>query len=116
MKKLLSSLLVITFALFFVGCSSTVSTDSYTQGSAWIEVQEITYFINNDNDYGNTSYVSYAYTIKKTEEKTVKIRFLQDNSLEIMTIETRKSGQADEEYTQIIRILPLSYKVTYLPN
>lgn len=116
MKKLLISLLVITFALCFVGCSSTVSTDGYTQGSEWIEVQEITYFINNDNDYGNTSYVSYAYTMKKTEEKTVKIRFLQDNSLEIMTIETRKSGQTNEEYTQIIRILPLSYKITYLPN
>ena len=35
MKKLLSALLVITFALFFVGCSGTVSTDGYTQGSKW---------------------------------------------------------------------------------
>ena len=91
MKKLLISLLVITFALCFVGCSSTVSTDGYTQGSAWIEVKSITYHLRGDTS-GENIYGA-------------KIRFLSDGSIEI---------QNDDN--SIIRILPLSYKITYLPS
>ena len=91
MKKLLSALLVITFALFFVGCSSTVSTDGYTQGSEWIEVKSITYHLRGD---------TMGDIINNT-----KIRFLSDGSIEIQ----------NADYP-IIRILPLSYKITYLPS
>ena len=117
MKKFIALFLSVMVLFSLAACGNgSASSDGFTQGSEWIEVQEIKYFINSGNDYGSTSYVSEAYTVKKAENHPVKIRFMSDGSLEIMTIETRYLGQANEEYTQIIRILPLSYKITYLPN
>lgn len=103
MKKLLSALLVITFALFFVGCSSTVSTDGYTQGSAWIEVQEFEYFTY--EKYASTDIYGTKYT-KSSQD--FKIRFMNDGSFEIMLIYPNS--------TNIIRVKPITYTIEYLPE
>lgn len=117
MKKLLISLLVITFALFFVGCSSTVSPDSYTQGSAWIEVQEITYSLNNSSDikYSNSQINNLGIIL----QPNLKVRFLSDGSIEIKYSETPVNPKENIGYSNICRnftkrILPISYSITYL--
>lgn len=95
MKKLFSALFtLIAFTMItvfcFAGCSSTSKQD-------WVEVKKITYFINSFND----TYVSNEAEISATKDHPLKIRFLENNCIEInYKNETR-------------RILPLSYEIIY---
>lgn len=91
MKKFIALLLSILVIFSLTACGNSASSDDFTKGSDWIEVKSITYHLRGDTS-GEDIYGA-------------KIRFLSDGSIEI---------QNDDN--SIIRILPLSYKITYLPS
>ena len=63
MKKLLISLLVITFALFFVGCGETTTNeDGSVSGKDWQEIQSITYCLQEGKETTLTSSYKWEYT------------------------------------------------------
>lgn len=94
MKKLfrLLCVLVIVSTLMFVGCSKS---------NDWVEVAEITYYISPSNSQNIYSY---------DEEHPLKIRFLEDNCLEISYWERSLSGLYEKKS---IRIYPISYQIDY---
>ena len=97
MKKLFSSLCVfaILCLLAFSGCSD-----------GWTEVQSITYYISPSRSQTLRSY---------EEEHTLKIRFLENNCLEISYWEySINPNISDYEYEKkSIKIFPLSYQIDY---
>lgn len=99
MKKFfrLLCVLVIVSTLMFVGCSKS---------NDWVEVAEITYYINNNRSNRLSGY---------DEEHPLKIRFLEDNCLEISYWESDYNNDTHEiEYTKkSIRICPISYQIDY---
>lgn len=178
MKKLLISLLLAVVTVVCVaGCGSTSGAElpNKVNYGEWVEVQNITYYLNSENDtnvsnefklkstcyfdgeserisqseYENASaeqkiylpsenidvnrkdyfakideivgktfyYVSnYGYNYNKGkinsyEPRYVRVRFYDDNSLEINYYETLNN----QGYTTI-KVLPLSYAITYFSN
>lgn len=111
MKKLLTALCtLITFTMVtvfcFTGCSPVTTSNVSANENDWVEVQSIRYYL----------YLSNSQEIRcYDEEHPLKIRFLEDNCLEISYWERTPNYDTGEfEYTEkTIRILPLSYQVTY---
>lgn len=66
-----------------------------------------TFYYAYENGYNN-KYTYYKVTYKAYELRYVKVRFLENNNLEIMYFETMNNS----EYTTL-RVLPLSYQITY---
>ena len=102
MKRLIVFLSVLVFALSFAGCSDNTASDGYTQGSEWMEVQEITYFLNANDGYGDyngstTDSNSSQYTF------TTFFSFILDETL----IEITKE-EYDKSY---FHISDLPYKI-----
>ena len=96
MKKFfrLLCVLVIVSTLMFVGCSK--SNDC-------VEVQSITYYIS----------PSHSQEIRwYDEEHPLKIRFLENNCLEISYWERYDNGQWQYE-KKSIKIYPISYQINY---
>lgn len=100
MKKLFISLCtLIAFTMISLFCFSSCSPVTPAPASAsendWVEVAEITYYINGGG--------SNPATLKKISpsDHPVKIRFLEDNCLEI------------QYGNKTIRVLPLSYEIVY---
>lgn len=116
MKKLLTALCtLITFTMVtvfcFTGCSPVTTSNVSANENDWVEVAEITYYINNNGSNPAQGEHLSSYD----EEHPLKIRFLEDNCLEISYWERTPNYDTGEfEYTEkTIRILPLSYQVTY---
>ena len=62
MKKLLSALLVIAFALCFVGCGETTNNeDGSASGKDWQEIQSITYCLQEGKEKTLTSSYEWEY-------------------------------------------------------
>ena len=98
MKKLLTALCtLITFTMVtvfcFTGCSPVTTSNVSANENDWVEVAEITYYINNNGSNPAQG----------------------DNCLEISYWKRTPNYDTGEfEYTEkTIRILPLSYQVTY---
>lgn len=88
----------------FVGCSKS---------NDWVEVAEITYYINKDgSNPAQGEHFSYD------EEHPLKIRFLEDNCLEISYWDYNFNSSIEQwQYEKkIIRVLPLSYEITYFED
>ena len=70
MKKLLISLLVITFALCFVGCGETTTNeDGSVSGKNWQEIQSITYCLQDSKETTLTSSYTFWGNSSDIDEK-----------------------------------------------
>lgn len=119
MKKFLTSLCtLITFTMIsifcFTGCSPVTTSQVSATEKDWVEVYEIEYFLNGSGSNPANSKRLSSYD----EEHSLKIRFLEDNCLEISYWERTPNYDTTEfEYTKkTIRILPLSYIITYFED
>ena len=111
MKKFLTALCtLITFTMVtvfcFTGCSPVTTSNVSANENDWVEVAEITYYISPSNSQNIYSY---------DEEHPLKIRFLENNCLEISYWESDYNNDTHEtEYTKkSIRICPISYQIDY---
>ena len=107
MKKFLTALCtLITFTMVtvfcFTGCSPVTTSNVSANENDWVEVAEITYYISPSH-----SQEIHCYD----EEHPLKIRFLEDNCLEISYWERYNNGQWYEK--KLIRIYPISYQIDY---
>lgn len=108
MKKLLTALCtLITFTMVtvfcFTGCSPVTTSNVSANENDWVEVQSITYYISPSHSQEIRCY---------DEEHPLKIRFLEDNCLEISYWERYDNGQWQYE-KKSIKIYPISYQINY---
>lgn len=103
MKKFFCAIFsfVLVSLLCFTGCSPVTTSNVSANENDWVEVAEITYYISPSNSQNIYSY---------DEEHPLKIRFLEDNCLEISYWERSLSGLYEKKS---IRIYPISYQIDY---